>query len=99
MGPGKVPRSDVRPTRPEPRGAAAALPNGNGKRHVNAKTRRVMIKVTPEQYRIITDRARSRGLPAAVWMRAILLLAATSQAGAEGGRGYVRIREPSGNTT
>jgi len=69
-----------------------------GRPRVSAKTRRATIKFTPEQHQLIRDRARSRGLKATVWMRSILLQAATSQSSAEGGRGYVRIREPNGET-
>jgi len=66
---------------------------------VSAKTRRVIIKFTPEQHELIRARALSRGLKTTVWMRSILLQAATNQSSAEGGRGYVRIREPNGDTT
>ena len=70
---------------------------GQKKKRVSAKTRRATIKFTPEQLQLINDRARTRGVKTTVWMRAILLQAATSQSGAEGGRGYIRIREPNGD--
>jgi hypothetical protein len=69
------------------------------KKRVSPKTKRATIKFTPEQHRLIHDRARMRGVKATIWMRSILLQAATSQSSAEGGRGYVRIKEPSGETT
>jgi hypothetical protein len=68
------------------------------KERISAKTRRATIKFTPEQHQLIHERARSRGVKATVWMRSILLQAATSQSSAEGGRGYVRIKEPTGET-
>lgn len=68
------------------------------KKRIAAKTLRATIKVTPDQLRLIRDRARSRGLKTAVWMRSILLQVAKSQSGAEGGRGYIRIKEPTGET-
>jgi hypothetical protein len=90
-----VPRSIIRSDRaPDSRPVAAS----NGRARVSAKTRRATIKFTPEQHQLIRDRARSRGVKATVWMRAILLQAATSQSSAEGGRGYIRIREPNGET-
>jgi hypothetical protein len=68
------------------------------KKRVSAKTRRATIKFSPEQLQLIRERARTRGVKTTVWMRSILLQAATSQAAAEGGRGYIRIREPNGDT-
>ena len=66
------------------------------KRVISAKTRRAVVKLTDDQLQMIHDRARSRGVKPAVWMRSILLQAAKSQSGAEGGRGYIRIKEPTG---
>lgn len=68
------------------------------KKRVSAKTRRATIKFTPDQHQLIRERARSRGVKPTVWMRSILLSAATSQSAAEGGRGYIRIKEPTGET-
>jgi hypothetical protein len=68
------------------------------KKRVSAKTRRATIKFTPEQHQTIHERARSRGVKPTVWMRSILLQAAASQSAAEGGRGYIRIKEPTGET-
>jgi hypothetical protein len=68
------------------------------KKRVSAKTRRATIKFTPDQHQLISDRARTRGVKTTVWMRAILLQAAASRSAAEGGRGYIRIKEPNGDT-
>jgi hypothetical protein len=68
------------------------------KKRISAKTRRATIKFTPEQHQAIHERARSRGVKTTVWMRSILLQAAASSSTAEGGRGYIRIKEPTGET-
>jgi hypothetical protein len=68
------------------------------KKRISAKTRRATVKLTPDQLQLIHDRARLRGVKTAVWMRSILLQAAKSQSAAEGGRGYIRIKEPTGET-
>lgn len=68
------------------------------KKRISAKTQRATVKLTPDQLQLIHDRARLRGVKTAVWMRSILLQAAKSQSSAEGGRGYIRIKEPSGET-
>lgn len=59
------------------------------------KTRFVGIKFTPEQYRAIEQRAERRGMRASVWMRSILLQAASRPLS----DGYLRIREPDGALT
>jgi uncharacterized protein (DUF1778 family) len=51
-------------------------------------------KLTPEQHRMIDQRARQCGVNVSVWMRSILLQAASKHAQ----EGYLRIREPDGNT-
>lgn len=60
--------------------------------HVQVKTKGVTIKLTPEQYRIISQRAEQCGTRMSTWMRSILLQAGTSKAD----KGYLRIREPDG---
>jgi hypothetical protein len=56
------------------------------------------VKMTPEQRRLINQRAKLRGVRVSVWMRSILLQAAQSAA-REPSDGYLRIREPDGVTT
>lgn len=56
------------------------------------------IKMTPEQRRIIAQRAKICGVRVSVWMRSVLLQAAKS-ASREPEDGYLRIREPDGATT
>jgi hypothetical protein len=56
------------------------------------KTRSLTVKLTPEQYALIEDRSESQGLRVSVWVRSILLQAATSP---RNGR-FLRIHEPNG---
>lgn len=56
------------------------------------------IKMTPEQRRIINQRAKACGVRVSVWMRSILMQAAQS-ANRQPSDGYLRIREPDGVTT
>ena len=92
-------RSDASPTGASPSPATLGAQNAQSKkRKVSAKTQRATIKFTPEQHQMIRDRARSKGVKATVWMRSVLLQAAVSTSTAEGGRGYIRIKEPSGET-
>ena len=63
--------------------------------HVQSKTKMLTVKVTPEQYRIVTQRAEQCEVRRGTWIRSILLQAATSKAD----KGYLRIREPEGETT
>jgi hypothetical protein len=60
------------------------------------KTKTASMKLTPEQYKLIDQRAKQRGIRMSTWMRSILLQAATSKYAQEG---YLRIREPDGVTT
>ena len=62
---------------------------------VPSKTSVVTLKLTPEQHRLIDQRAKQCGVRMSVWMRSILLQAASRQAS----EGYLRIREPDGVTT
>lgn len=59
-----------------------------------SKTKTATFKVTPEQHRLIEQRAKRCGVRMSTWIRAILLQAATRQAT----EGYLRIREPDGAT-
>ncbi len=63
--------------------------------HVAPKTKVATIKLTPEQHKLLDQRAKRCGVPLARWMRSVLLQAATRQAS----EGYLRIREPDGVTT
>lgn len=60
--------------------------------HVEPKTKMLSVKFTPEQRRMIDQRARRCGVKTTVWMRSILLQAARTAAA----QGYLRIREPDG---
>jgi len=63
--------------------------------HHLSKTRVASFKLTPDQHKLIEQRAKRRGLRMSVWMRSILLQAASRNAD----QGYLRIREPDGVTT
>jgi hypothetical protein len=58
------------------------------------KTKATTVKLTPDQYRLVDQRAKRCGLRLAQWMRSILIQAATRRPDA----GYLRIREPDGVT-
>ena len=58
------------------------------------KTKNASVKLTPEQHRMIDQRSKQCGVRMSVWMRSILLQAASRQAN----EGYLRIREPNGDT-
>ena len=57
-------------------------------------TETATFKLTPEQHKLIKQRAKLCGVRTSVWIRAILLQAATRRAR----EGYLRIREPDGVT-
>jgi hypothetical protein len=60
----------------------------------------VTIKLTPDQHKLIDQRAKRCGVRTSVWMRSILLQAASAAPARVGrGEGYLRIREPDGVTT
>jgi uncharacterized protein (DUF1778 family) len=61
---------------------------------VQTKTKTTSLKLTPEQHKIIDQRAKECGVRMSVWMRSILLQAASKHAQ----EGYLRIREPNGDT-
>lgn len=62
---------------------------------VPSKSKVATIKLTPDQHKLIDMRAKRCGVRMSVWMRSILLQAASRQAS----EGYLRIREPDGVTT
>lgn len=79
---------------------APRTPFGTPMAHIPSKTKAATVKMTPEQYRLIEQRAKRRGVLPSVWMRSILLQAATSKvSNDERGRGFLHIREPDGATT
>lgn len=57
-------------------------------------TKTATFKLTPEQDRLIKQRAKQCGVRTSIWIRTILLQAATRKAR----EGYLRIREPDGAT-
>jgi len=61
---------------------------------VQHKTKIAAFKLTPEQYKLIDQRAKQCGVRTSVWMRSILLQAANRQPS----EGYLRIREPNGDS-
>lgn len=60
-----------------------------------AKTRLATFKLTPEQYKLIEQRAERCKVSMSAWMRAILLQAASRPAR----KGYLHIPEPNGSLT
>jgi len=62
---------------------------------VPSKSKMLTFKLTPEQHKIIDNRAKQCGVRTSVWIRSILLQAASRQAS----EGYLRIKEPDGVTT
>lgn len=58
------------------------------------KTKIANLKLTPEQHRLIEQRAERCKVSMSVWMRSILIQAANKPAS----DGYLRIREPDGAT-
>jgi predicted HicB family RNase H-like nuclease len=58
------------------------------------KSKAANIKLTPEDYELIAERAARAKISAAAWMRSILLQAANRPAN----NGYIRIHEPNGAT-
>jgi len=62
------------------------------KRKVAVKTKVATVKLSPEQHRAIEQRAKKCGVRVSMWMRSILVQAATRKPDA----GFLRIREPDG---
>jgi len=62
--------------------------------NVRFKTKVASFKLTPEQYKLIDQRAERCGVTMSAWMRGILLQAVSRQPS----EGYLRIREPDGST-
>jgi uncharacterized protein (DUF1778 family) len=71
------------------------MPGGFQMASVPTKTKTTTIKLTPDQHRLIEQRAKRCGVRMTHWMRWILLQAASRSAS----EGYLRIREPDGATT
>lgn len=59
------------------------------------KTKSASFKISPEQYKMLEQRAAHCGVRVSVWIRWILLQAATQKPR----KGYLHIREPDGATT
>jgi hypothetical protein len=62
---------------------------------VPLKTRVAGVKLTSEQYRVIEQRAERCKVSVSVWMRSVLMQAASRPAK----NGYLRIHEPDGAMT
>jgi len=62
-------------------------------RALAAKNKAATIKFTQEQYRVIAQRAERSQLSVSVWMRMVLMQAASRPANEEG---FIRIKEPNG---
>jgi hypothetical protein len=60
------------------------------------KTKLVAFKLTPEQYRLVEQRAEKCGVRVSAWMRSIVLQTAVSRPGKDGN---LTVREPNGATT
>lgn len=63
------------------------------KQHVSVKVKVATVKFTHDQYDAISQRADQCGVRLTVWMRSILLQAASRPAN----NGHLRIREPDGS--
>lgn len=61
---------------------------------VQFKTKQAAIRFNDEQYRQLEQRAKHCGVRVSVWMREILLQAASQKPR----KGYLHIREPDGAT-
>ena len=67
---------------------------------VPSKTKVATIKLTPDQHKLIDQRAKRCGVRMSVWMRSILLQAASAAPTRVGrGEATLHIREPDGATT
>ena len=77
-----------------PLSSAGHPDSANGHTTTQPKTKNASFKLTPEQHKMIDQRAKQCGVRMSVWMRLILLQAASRQAS----EGYLRIREPNGDT-
>jgi predicted DNA binding CopG/RHH family protein len=63
--------------------------------NTQVKTKQTAFKLTPEQFRVLQQRAAHSGVPLSTWMRSILTQAANQKPR----KGILRIREPDGATT
>lgn len=59
---------------------------------ISHKTKVATLKLTPEQHKLIDQRAKRCGVRTSVWMRHILVQAASLKAQ----DGFIHIREPDG---
>lgn len=78
------------------------MPFGTPMAHngIPSRSKIASFKLTPEQHRLIDQRARKCGVRMSVWMRSILLQAASAEPARVGrGGGYLHIREPDGATS
>jgi uncharacterized protein (DUF1778 family) len=64
---------------------------------VLAKTKKATVKFTPDQYRLIEQRAERCKVSVSAWMRTILLQAASKPTSNR--PGFLRIKEPDGALT
>ena len=62
---------------------------------IQSKTKQTAIRLAPDQYCLIAQRAEHCGVKVSTWMRLVLLAAATQKPR----KGYLHIREPDGTTT
>jgi hypothetical protein len=67
----------------------------NGRRAIAVKAKVATVKFTDDQYDAIAERAAKCGVRLSVWMREILLQAASRPTN----NGHMRIREPNGTMT
>lgn len=63
-------------------------------KNLPSKTRGVLIKLTPEQYKMVEQRAERCGVRVGPWVRAVLLQVAKRT----GAPGMAQVREPDGTT-
>jgi hypothetical protein len=59
------------------------------------KSKKVEVKLTPDQHEMVIRRAEKSGIRLATWMRVVLMQVARSQPANDG---YIRIREPDRTT-
>lgn len=64
-------------------------------RQIQVKSKKLEIKVTPDQYEILVKRAERCGIRLTTWVRTVMMQAATGRAANDG---FIRIREPDRTT-
>lgn len=62
---------------------------------IQAKTKVTTIRFTPDQHKLIDQRAKKSGVRMRVWLRSVVLQALSKQPTKEG---FLHIREPDGAT-